>query len=80
MFHASLQIRLNKLAHIDSNYNPLCEIDHNFKQCNLDSNDQAWKKMIQVTLGPFLFFVWKVLENSIYINLYINAFTTEFDL
>lgn len=36
--------------------------------------------MIQFTLGPFLFFVWKVLENSIYINLYINAFTTEFDL
>lgn len=27
-----------------------------------------------------LSFVSKVLENSIYINLYINAFTTESDL
>ena len=29
--------------------------------------------------GPFLF-VSKVLENSMYINLYVNAFTMESDL
>lgn len=36
VFHASLQVRLNALAHTVSNYNPLFEIHYNFKHYNLD--------------------------------------------
>lgn len=55
VFHADLYIKLNTLALSVSNYNPLCEIHHNFKQSNLDSNNQVQKQSTQFNLVPFLF-------------------------
>lgn len=55
----------------------------NFKQCNLDSNGQDWKKTTQFNSGSFVFLfrrLWKIPSKSIYalmlllLNLICNVY------